>query len=196
MDILEKLRAETRGEHDKLEALGVSEKIMDKSLSLGEYKKLIAVQYLVHKALEDELEASGMEALFPALDYEQRKKMPLLEMDVEELDINREQLLKQNPAGKLPQLIKPFGLLGSLYVMEGATLGGMVIMKALKKNDNLAPVSHFHYFGCYGANTGPQWKHFLAVLQEEGALPDAHGPIVAAAAQTYQYFAANFKKFL
>ena len=196
MDILEKLRAETRGEHDKLEALGISEKIMDKTLSLEEYKKLIAVQYLVHKALEGELEANGIGALFPALDYKHRKKMLLLEQDVEELGIDKTDLREQEPAGQLPQLVKPFGLLGCLYVMEGATLGGMVIMKALKKNDQLSALSNFHYYGCYGAETGPQWKRFLEVLQEEGKRTEAQQPIVEAARQTYHYFADNFRKFL
>ncbi|WP_017731417.1 biliverdin-producing heme oxygenase [Nafulsella turpanensis] len=196
MDILEKLRAETRGEHDKLEAIGLSDKIMDKTLSLEEYKKLIRVHFMVHQALEEQLEANGVEELFPALDYEQRRKMPLLEQDIGELGIAREPLSRQEPAGQLPQLNKPFGLLGCMYVLEGATLGGMVIVKALKKNEHLSSLENFHYFGCYGGETGPQWKRFLEVLKDEGAHSEAQEPIVEAARQTYQYFGANFKKFL
>lgn len=196
MDILDKLRAETRADHDRLEALGLSGKIMDRTLSLGEYKKLILVQYIVHKELEALLEENGVEELFPALEYGERRKMPLLEQDVEELEMKRSEIWAEEPAGKLPHLQKPYGLLGCVYVMEGATLGGMVIMKALKKNDQLSGIDNFYYFGCYGGDTGSRWKNFLEILNEEGNRPDAQEAVVEAAKETFQYFAAAFKKFL
>lgn len=196
MDILEKLRAETRGDHDELEATGLSGKIMDGSLSTEEYKKLIRVHYLVHRSLEEQLERLNVSQHFPELNHEERKKLPLIQEDLKELDIEETELQKVQPAGNVPRTEVPYGLLGTMYVMEGATLGGMVIVKSLKKNEQLKEVNSFHYFGCYGVDTGKQWKSFLEVLKKEGNKPEAQEQVISAAKQTYQYFKSNFKEYL
>ncbi len=196
MDILEQIRQETRGDHDALEAVGLSEKIVDGSLTPDEYRKLIKVHYLVHRALEERLEQAGVGDLFPDLSYAERRKMPLIRKDLAELGISEEELDELQPAGSGPEIGLPFGLLGCMYVMEGATLGGMVIVKALRKNENLAGIDNFHYFGCYGGETGKQWKSFLTVLQQEGNKPEAQEQVVLAAKETYQVFKINFETYL
>lgn len=200
MDILDKLREETKGAHDRLEAVALSDKIMDGSLQPEEYKKLIRVHYLVHRDLENLVEKNDIQQHFPELHFEERKKMPLLKKDVEELSIAEEKL--QTPAtGQLPEAGgarggSPYGLLGIMYVMEGATLGGNVIVKSLRKNEHLSEQGDFHYFGCYGPDTGKKWKSFLEVLKEKGQEPEAQSEIVAGARATYELFEENFKKFL
>ena len=196
MDILEQLRLETRGDHDALEAIGLSEKIMDGSLQPDEYKRLIKVHYLVHRELEEQLEQAGVGNLFPDLNYGERKKMPLIRKDLQELGIKEEELATKEAAGSSPEIAIPFGLLGCMYVMEGATLGGMVIVKSLRKNEHLSGIDTFHYFGCYGGETGKQWKRFLEVLQLEGNKPEAKEQVVLAAKETYQFFKSNFEAFL
>lgn len=49
--------------------------------------------------------------------------------------------------------------LGSFYVLEGSTLGGKVITKALAARDWL-PEGGFAYFDPYGARTGEMWRGF------------------------------------
>lgn len=196
MDILDKLREETRADHDELEETGMSDRIMDATLQPEEYKRLITVHYLVHRALEERLARADVQQHFPELHFENRKKLPLIEKDLAELKIDEQKIDQMKPAGKLPDIEEPYGLLGTMYVMEGATLGGMVIMKALKKNDQLSGIENFHYFGCYGGDTGKQWKRFLEVLKEEGNKPEAQQPVIKAASQTYQFFKDNFQKYL
>ncbi len=195
MDVLERLREGTRGAHDRLEAAAMSGRIMDGSLGAEEYKQLIQVHYIVHRELEALLEEKKVEEHFPELHMKEREKMPLLKKDVEELAINREKL-NAPAAGQLPQLEEPYGPLGCIYVMEGATLGGMVIVKSLRKNEQLAGIDNFHYFGCYGSGTSRQWKSFLEVLKEKGQGEEAKEQIVKAARMTYEFFEANFKKIL
>ena len=54
-------------------------------------------------------------------------------------------------------------LLGSLYVMEGSTLGGQVIARQLQEAAWAPPVG-LHYFNPYGARTGAMWRALLAAL--------------------------------
>lgn len=196
MDILDKLREETRADHDELEAIGLSDKIMDGSLQPQEYKNLIRVHYLVHRSLEEQLELLNVQHYFPELHFEGRKKMPLIRQDLAEIGIDEVDMVRYEVAGDLPDPELPYGLLGTMYVMEGATLGGMVIVKALRKNEQLSAFEPFHYFGCYGGDTGKQWKSFLEVLKQEGNKPEARQAVVSAAKQTYQFFRSNFQKYL
>lgn len=53
-------------------------------------------------------------------------------------------------------------LLGLMYVFEGATLGGQVISKILRKNLQLEE-TQLNYFKGYAANTGLMWKDFIQV---------------------------------
>ena len=53
---------------------------------------------------------------------------------------------------------------GSLYVMEGSTLGGQVIAKALR-GASWAPEGGLSYFNPYGRRTAAVWAEFRAALE-------------------------------
>ena len=53
---------------------------------------------------------------------------------------------------------------GSLYVLEGSTLGGQVISKALR-NAAWAPAGGLGYFNPYGRSTAAMWADFRAALE-------------------------------
>lgn len=50
--------------------------------------------------------------------------------------------------------------LGALYVLEGATLGGQVIIKRLKKNEPFSTLP-LAYYNVYADHTGVMWTQFL-----------------------------------
>lgn len=56
---------------------------------------------------------------------------------------------------------------GALYVLEGSTLGGQIILKHLQKNLSSGFVNSA-YFSAYKQKTGSMWKEFL---QQLTALP-------------------------
>lgn len=63
------------------------------------------------------------------------------------------------------------GGVGSLYVMEGSTLGGQVISRALAAAD-WTPAAGLTYFNPYGPDTGPQWRAFMDWASEAAANDD------------------------
>ncbi len=74
--------------------------------------------------------------------------------------------------------------IGSIYVMEGSTLGGQLIARALAEADWL-PDGGLSYFNPYGRDTGARWRAFHAFA--EARLPeDAHGAAVAGARRTFE----------
>ncbi|WP_370877052.1 biliverdin-producing heme oxygenase [Acidovorax sp. A1169] len=73
----------------------------------------------------------------------------------------------------LPPLTNPALLWGCLYVIEGATLGGPMIIKNLSLNLGLTVASGASFFDGYGAQTGSRWKAFCAAVPGEDV--DSHG---------------------
>lgn len=57
--------------------------------------------------------------------------------------------------------------LGFLYVLEGSSLGGRVILKALAAGG--ATAEGLSFLDPYGPETGARWRSFLAVLEQAGA---------------------------
>jgi heme oxygenase len=57
--------------------------------------------------------------------------------------------------------------LGAFYVLEGSTLGGKRILKAL--NSQGVPTDDLHFLDPYGKDAGAYWRTFLIVLERETA---------------------------
>jgi len=130
------LKEQTQAFHDELESLMFVNEIMDKSLSLNQYKKNIIVNYVVHKQFEHRLFDALSDELQNKLDVTSRKKLPALEKDLQQLNIEEGDVLLQRNAEDV--LKNDAFILGALYVLEGATLGGHVIAKNLASNPNFA----------------------------------------------------------
>ena len=65
-----------------------------------------------------------------------------------------------------------------MYVMEGSRLGGQFIARHI---DSLFPqVSATHYFRGFKSKTGPMWKEFLSLLEQQIPEQDAADVIAGA----------------
>ena len=85
---------------------------------------------------------------------------------------------------QLPQIEKTAQAAGALYVLEGSTLGGKVIVKMLRRNKGAAvPENALRFFEGYGEETGNKWKAFLQFLNRQENTND----VVAAANETFLY---------
>ena len=69
----------------------------------------------------------------------------------------------------VPQLDTSAKVAGYLYTKQGSTLGGHVISKHLEKQLGLTPGTDQAFFNGYGADNGPQWKRFVAALEDPAA---------------------------
>lgn len=158
--VSEYLKKNTAEYHDAAEKLFNSEKIFNKTFTLEDYKKIINTNYLMLLHSEDKIFKSLSENFKEKLQLDQRKKLPLIEKDLESLEL-------ENQVASHPLEIKnEHEALGMMYVIEGSTLGGNVIAKQLSKTEGFDEVT-FNFFGCYQENTGPMWKNFKEVLDTE-----------------------------
>src|ERR1700761_4707836 len=130
----EALKQATKPNHDQLEQLMFVNEIMNGSLTLQQYRQILVTNYLVHKTFEDYLFDNLSPEIAGRLQIENRKKLAALEADLDELGLEPPELEHTTP-----QIEKTdAAILGAMYVLEGATLGGNVIVKRLKVNPQLA----------------------------------------------------------
>jgi heme oxygenase len=86
----------------------------------------------------------------------------------------------------LPQFNTPAQVLGCLYVIEGATLGGQIISKHLLANLGLGPDTGAAFFNGYGAESGHQWQSFRLFLTGNAEAMDQDDEIVFSANDTFK----------
>ncbi|RZK39428.1 MAG: hypothetical protein EOO90_18755 [Pedobacter sp.] len=174
----EKLKAETAQAHNDLEQAMFVNDIMKKTLTQDQYQDLLAANYLTHLFYERAIFKALSPQIADQLDLTSRDKIAALEEDIEQAGLQQSSLQTLISESIEPIQDSAFAL-GAMYVLEGATLGGSVIVKQLKLNPNFKETQTFGYYGCYGDKLIPNWQQFLSVLN---ALPeDQHKQALAGA---------------
>ena len=178
--LLERLRTDTRDEHLALEA---ELDLVSDRLSLDAYRRVLRRFHGFHAAVE--AAPSWAEAARQVgLDPEPCRRLPLLAADLS--------LLGDPAPESLPRCAEPPPLdslakaAGCLYVLEGATLGGQVIVRHLERRLGLTAAHGASYFHGHGASTGARWHAFRSGLATWSAQAGADDAVVASALATFR----------
>ena len=176
-DLLSRLKNETAACHTRLEnALD----LMRDGLRRDEYIALLRRFRGYVAPWEDAVGARMPATLRPFFD--ERRKAPLLAADLVQLTGERANVASI-PVNDLPRLGDLGSAFGSMYVMEGSTLGGQIISRALA-TQSWVPHGGLRSFNPYGAGTGAMWRGFGDLIEREGANRDA-AKIVTGAQRTF-----------
>lgn len=159
MDLRKRLQEETKSLHDNIEQTFLLKKILQQEITLSDYHLLIQKFYGFIRpceALIDSLPCSSV--------IKYRKKKPWLEQDLLSLNRSNHQDTTLPMCIDLPVLSEYEQVLGYLYVMEGATLGGQIITKMLKMQLRITLDQGGRFFHGYGDKTKIMWNHFCLDL--------------------------------
>jgi heme oxygenase (biliverdin-IX-beta and delta-forming) len=180
--IMGKLKEATREQHEGLEN---TVDVMNRMFDLDNYKMLLLKFYRFYAAIEPELGKLDLQQ--HGYDLSNRLKTPKLETDLQNLGVLDE--AKQLPAwNNLPQLDSAEKAFGSLYVIEGATLGGQIINRHLKQHLDLTPENGGTFFSGYGEKTGEMWKEFIQMTTNFAFQANDDETIIESAKQTFDSF--------
>ena len=180
--MLTRLRAETGSAHLAIEQ---TLNLTDPSLTLIRYLHRIKQFYSFYKPLESRLlELSS--GITPWLDIRNRQKTAFLEADLQSIN----QAIPNTGAPltlctALPQLNSTAECFGCLYVLEGATLGGVVISKHIQDTLGVTPETGGLFFHGYGQRTGEMWREFRAAMSLFDAQTHQQDQVIVAARATF-----------
>jgi heme oxygenase len=177
---LERLRTETRAEHESTESVMP---LMQADLSRPQYVNVLQRLYPVVKSWEQFAQAHTPADLVDTV--QGRQRAGLIAQDLEMLGAAKAGDAALFPAEAIPGLRQEeagyrASFLGAMYVMEGSTLGGQYIARHLEEVLGLTAGEGNAYFRGYGERTGEMWRAFKAVLAE---VPEEQADSVIAAAK-------------
>ena len=170
--ILSRLRLETRGEHDAVEQLL---DLIGGSLTHEGYRDRLKQFYGFYGPIEQALRTrctSGHQRPGRSADvvWSLAPRQALL------LRLNKTALLQQDlhhlgvltgtlpVCSELPPLETRAEVLGCLYVLEGATLGGRLITQHVRTTFGITPAAGGSFFEGYGDATGSMWQAMRNLL--------------------------------
>ncbi|MGE6756631.1 biliverdin-producing heme oxygenase [Corallococcus interemptor] len=190
MDLLQRLKTETRPHHERTEGVV---RLMDAHLTPEGYRRQLEAFHGFYLPVEARL-AGPLAALEPALELASRWKTALLEEDLRAMGHDTASLARLPRASALPSLTGLAEALGAAYVLEGSTLGGQLILRHLTRHFGPdARVGNFAFFRAYGDRVGPMWRAFGAALtqaSERAASETFDAAVVQGARETFDTFAA------
>lgn len=182
-DVLTDLRQATASAHRALEA---RLPFLQPDFSRPRYTGLLKAYHGFYLPLEQALCALPLPA---ALEYQQRQKTSALAADLSALGVTHEQIRQLPQCAELPPTDDAASAFGVLYVLEGATLGGQVLLRAVRTSLQIGADSGASFLDVYGTATGPRWRTFLDLLAGI-TQPDARQRCTQAACATFALFQA------
>jgi heme oxygenase len=172
------LRRETADLHRAVECLPIMTRLTSEAVTREDYLDYLRALAGVYATVEASLFAALDEGLRDALGV--REKLPAI------LDDLTEQGHPHVPSSSPEQApTGPGAAVGGIYVLEGATLGGRVIAKHLRRclGADLGPAAFLDF---HGEHASAAWKRFAGILDglpAEGSVDSAE--VVAGARSTF-----------
>ncbi|HZS54695.1 MAG TPA: biliverdin-producing heme oxygenase [Bryobacteraceae bacterium] len=183
-DILSALKSETAEWHARVEA---SLPVLSETFDRASYIRLLERFYGFYAPLEKEIAraAACLDTLLP--DWQKRLRLPLLAADLCWFCRTPSDLEAIPVCSALPELKSAEQIFGSLYVTEGATLGGQIISRHLAKSLSVSPAAGAAFFSAHGYATGLMWRVFTTALRQVASTANQR-QIIKSAEHTFEAF--------
>lgn len=158
-----RLRDATAEAHRNVEAaMSLQQRCADRA----SYRTLLADMWGIYAPLEAALAVVPWDEL--GIDIERRAKTAWLRSDLLTLGFSNDDIAGLPRATQIPSIHCPADGFGALYVLEGASLGGQLILREVKSSLGLTEIAGARFFASYGAEVGEQWRSFTAALAAYG----------------------------
>jgi heme oxygenase (biliverdin-IX-beta and delta-forming) len=132
---------------------------------LHSYRALLSRLLGYYEPLEHSL--SNFEWQTTGLDFAARRKAAWLRDDLAVLGIKAADQAALPRCAALPRPASMAAALGAMYVLEGATLGGQVILRMVDKNLQLSAPRGAGFHSGYGPQNGSMWLGFKAAATRQ-----------------------------
>jgi heme oxygenase len=159
-----RLRAATATAHERMHAHAGFGAAAAGTIEASDYRRLLVRLYGFHRPFEDAARLA-VDVFRINLDLSVRARSPLLLADLRAIGFD------PRTAATLPlwrpsvRLVSKGSLLGALYVLEGSTLGGVQIARALRDRVGNGLGKALLFFVGRGERQGAMWRELLEELE-------------------------------
>ncbi|CAI6079303.1 biliverdin-producing heme oxygenase [Cohnella sp. JJ-181] len=183
-DILTQLKEDTAPQHKRAEQNKYAAAMLDRTMTLEQYREYIALFYGYVLPIERLFEARS-EWSELGFDLAARLKSKLIEADLSALGWDARTIKNIPLCPSLPDLSTFPRVLGCMYVLEGSTLGGQMLTKLLMKYLPVAPDTNARYFNSYGTEVRERWSEFRELLTAQAQSAADEREMLEAAGETF-----------
>jgi len=179
-DLRDRLKNATADAHQRLER---QMPVMSDAFTLNDYRVLLERLIGLYEPMEKEM-GNAIRLDDWELEFNARRKVNALRHDLLSLGHTRESLQQIPLAANHPAITTREDFLGSSYVLEGSTLGGIMIIRHLRKKWG-SDLEASQFFSIYGADVHEKWQQFCNWLnQYSGKVSEDN--VIAAANATFK----------
>ena len=179
-----RLKRETAIAHQHLEAqLG----LLDPGLDVRRYRRVLETFYGFYVPVEHDVRRIA--AAEPALGFPLRARAELIERDLVALGVSAAGMATLALCNDRPKLACVEDLAGCLYVLEGACLGGQVLVPVMHRRLGLAKGSGAAFFAGDEDGTSTRWAVVVAWLDALPRMGASTAQIIRTATATFDAFA-------
>lgn len=178
---LERLRNETKTEHQQLEKMVIP--FIRASVNYTAYSQLLKTFYGYFMPVEEQIAKFVTDEWIPA--FSQRRNANYILQDLQAIGQPNAAL---NTCTQLPAINSVYAALGALYVLEGSTQGGKIISKMLVANMQLPDFSAVRFFSGYGEQSDTMWHSFTGALNNLELSANQQDEIIRGATETFVAF--------
>jgi heme oxygenase len=180
LGIHSRLRRGTAALHQRLEQ---QLDLLGPELSIPGYVRTLRTFYGFYAPVEARLARLAPTA--PSLGVPLRARAALLERDLIALGTPPSAIAGLPRCARLPRLSRPEHFAGCLYVLEGASLGGRIVARALDERLGLTQDRGAAFFAGDADATAERWKRVLLWLDQFACPSTRADDIVASACDTF-----------
>jgi len=190
-DMRGRLRAATAQVHERLHGHAGLGAAASGAMSRADYRLLLGRLWGFHKAFESVLEEAAR-SLALDIDMGARARAPMLEEDLHILGLGADEIARLPLCTHLFRPHDEAGFMGALYVVEGSTLGGIQIARALASLFDGDEGDGRRFFLGYGAQHSAMWRGFLARLEVCASDDSGETAAIEGAVETF----ADFERWM
>ena len=167
IDIMDRLKNETRSLHDEAEAHPFQKSIVKAKLSRERYVAYLSAMFHVHRGLESCLCRAGQASpVVRDMEVDSRFRENLLRQDLHHFKVDADAVAEPDAVTELRRTLEdqtskqPAALLGHLYVLEGSTNGSRFVARAVRRAYGLSGREGTRYLDPYGDQQPAEWARF------------------------------------
>jgi heme oxygenase len=183
-DIRTRLRNSTAAVHERLHRHEGFAAVAAGTIDLIDYQQLLSRLWGFHHPFEATLRQLNSKREI-GIEFEARKRSRMLESDLVALGWDRASVIRLPQCDNLRAPENAAVFMGALYVVEGSTLGGIQLARALKALLASDSGEGRSFFLGYGDRHGAMWRSFLSWLEDFASSEADAAAVIDGAIRTF-----------